>query len=97
MLSVDGGQESLVVLRVGGSASSKWALGSGGDLVTQSCPTLCESVARQAPLSMWILQGRIPEWVALPSSRGSSQPRDGTQISYVFCRFFATSAIWEAL
>ena len=32
--------------------------------------------ARQVPLSMGILQGRILEWVAMPSSRGSSQPRD---------------------
>jgi len=32
--------------------------------------------ARQAPLSIGILQARILEWVALPSSRGSSQPRD---------------------
>ena len=31
--------------------------------------------ARQAPLSMGILQARILEWVAMPSSRGSSQPR----------------------
>ena len=26
---------------------------------------------------------RILEWVALPSSRGSSQPRDQTHVSYV--------------
>ena len=32
------------------------------------------SVARQAPLSMGIHQARILEWVAVPSSRGSSQP-----------------------
>ena len=32
--------------------------------------------ARPAPLSMGILQARILEWVAMPSSRGSSQPRD---------------------
>ena len=30
-----------------------------------------------------ILQGRIPEWVALPSTRGPSQPRDQTCVSYV--------------
>ena len=30
------------------------------------------TAARQAPLSMWILQARILEWVAMPSSRGSS-------------------------
>ena len=38
-------------------------------------------VACQAPLSMGILQARILEWVAMPP-RGSSQPRDQTQ---VFC------------
>ena len=38
-------------------------------------------VARQAPLSMRILQARVLEWAAMPSSRGSSQPRDQTQVS----------------
>ena len=32
-----------------------------------------------------ILQARILEWVAMPSSRESSQPRDPTHISYVSC------------
>ena len=36
------------------------------------------TVALQIPLSMGILQARILEWVAVPSSRGSSQPRDRT-------------------
>ena len=46
-----------------------------------------------------ILQVRILEWVAVPASRGSSQPRDWTPISYVSCiagQFFTTSAPWEA-
>ena len=34
------------------------------------------AIACQGPLSMGILQARIPEWVAVPSSRGSSQPSD---------------------
>ena len=34
-----------------------------------------------------ILQANILEWVALPSSRGSSQPRDGTSVSYVSCNW----------
>ena len=34
------------------------------------------TVTCQAPLSMGILQVRILEWVAMPSSRGSSQARD---------------------
>ena len=33
-------------------------------------------VVCQAPLSLGILQARILEWVAIPFSRGSSQPRD---------------------
>ena len=32
-----------------------------------------------------ILQARILEWVAMPSSRGSSQPREETLVSYVSC------------
>ena len=32
-----------------------------------------------------ILQARTLEWVAIPSSRGSSQPRDRTQVSCVSC------------
>ena len=39
------------------------------------------TVVCQAPLSVGILQARILEWVAMPSSRGSSQPRDRTQVS----------------
>ena len=34
------------------------------------------TVALEAPLSMGILQARVLKWVAMPSSRGSSQPRD---------------------
>ena len=34
-----------------------------------------------------ILQARILEWVAMPSSRGSSQPRDGTWVSCIAGRF----------
>ena len=34
------------------------------------------TVVHQAALSMGILHARILEWVAVPSSRGSSNPRD---------------------
>jgi len=37
---------------------------------------------------MGILQARILEWVAIPSSRGSSQPRDQTQVSCIAGIFF---------
>ena len=46
------------------------------------------TIARQTPLSMEILQARILEWIAMPSSRGSSQPRDGTQVSHIAGGFF---------
>ena len=49
------------------------------------------TVACQGPLSMGILQARILEWVAMPSSRGSSQPRDGTQISCIAGGFLILS------
>ena len=39
------------------------------------------TVAHQAPLSMGILQARILEWVAMPSCRASSQPRNQTGVS----------------
>ena len=39
------------------------------------------TVACQAPLSVGILQARILEWIAMPSSKGSSQPREQTQVS----------------
>ena len=41
------------------------------------------NVSRQAPVSMGILQARILELVAMPSSRGSSQSRDWTCVTYV--------------
>ena len=46
------------------------------------------TLAHQVPLSMGILQARILEWVAMPSSRGSSQPRDRTQVSCITGGFF---------
>ena len=46
------------------------------------------TVARQAPLSMGILQASILEWVAMPSSRGFSQPRDQTQLSCIAGKLF---------
>ena len=52
-------------------------------LVPQWCLTLCDPVDCSPPGSsvLGILQARILEWVAIPFSRGSSQPRDRTQVS----------------
>ena len=53
----------------------------------QSCLTLCDPMDCSPPGSSvhGILQARILEWVAMPFSRGSSRPRDGTCISGVSC------------
>ena len=44
----------------------------------QSCPTLCDPMGCSPPGSSVheILQARTLEWIAMPSSRGSSRPRD---------------------
>ena len=54
------------------------------------------TVARKAPLSMGILKARILEWVAMPSFRGSSQPRDWTQVSHIAGGLFTIWATREA-
>ena len=54
--------------------------------VAQSCPTLCDSM--DYTVVHGILQARILERVAFPFSRGSSQPRDQTQVSHIAGRFF---------
>ena len=73
-------------------------------LVIQSCPTLwdptdCSPMDCSPPGSsvQGILQARILEWVAMPSSRASSQLRDWTQVSCIASRFFAIWATKEVL
>ena len=41
------------------------------------------TVTHHVPLSMVFLKARILEWVAISSSRGSSQPKDQTRISCI--------------
>ena len=67
-------------------------------LFTQLCPTLYDLMDCILPSSLvhGILQARIQEWVAMPSSRGSSQPRDGTQVSCIAGRFFTVCTTREA-
>ena len=97
---------------VAGSAGSTWEQAlDGPDFETwsascaqllQSCPTLCDPMDYRLPGSSvhGILQARVLEWwVAMPSSKGSSWPRDRTCISctsYIAGGFFIHSAPWEA-
>ena len=55
--------------------------------VAQSCPTLCDPMDC---IVHGMLQARMLEWVAFPFSRGSSQPRDQTQVSRIAGRFFTS-------
>ena len=61
----------------------------------QSCLTLCDPMDCSLSGSSvhGILQARILEWVAMPSSRGSSRPSMSPELAG---RFFTTSATWEA-
>ena len=61
--------------------------------VAQSCWTLCNSTDYTVH---GILKARILEWVAFPFSRGSSQPRDQTQVSHFAGRFFTHWTTREA-
>ena len=69
-----------------------------GVLVAQSCLTLCDSIdcSSLGASVPGILQGRIPQWFAIPFSRGSSGPRDQTQVSHIMGRAFTMRAIREA-
>ena len=74
-------------------------LSLGEDSVVFDCLQPQWTEAHQAPLSMGFFQARILERVAIPFSRGSSQPRDG-MVSSVTCtgrQVLDCWATWEAL
>ena len=83
-----------------------WGSGHPGNRLMTTCPpiplpkllaqsrlTLCDPMDCCPPGSSvyGILQARILEWVAIPFSRGSSQPRDRTWVSCIVDRFFPIS------
>jgi len=65
--------------------------------VSQSCPTLCDSMDCSLSHSSihGIFQARVLEWVSISFSRGSSWPRDQTQISCIVGRCFTVWATRE--
>ena len=67
-------------------------------LVAQLWLTLWDAMKGSPPgLSVCeISQARIVEWVAIPFPRGSSWPRDQTQVSCIAGRLFTISATREA-
>ena len=66
--------------------------------VAQSCPTLCNPVdcSLQGSSVHGIFQARVLEWVAISVSRGSSRPRDRTQVFRIEGRCFTIWAAREA-
>ena len=81
-----------------GNRISKISLQWNEVRVAQLCLTLSNSIDCSPPGSSGhgILQARILEWVAIPFSRGSSQPRDQTCISCIAGRFFTVWATRDA-
>ena len=61
--------------------------------VAQSCLMLYDPMGYTVH---GIFQARIVEWVAVPFSRGSPQPRDWTQVSHIAGRFFTSWAARKA-
>ena len=59
----------------------------------QTCPTICNPIDcnRSDSSVHGVLQARILEWVAMLSSRGSSQPRDWTQLSFCLLHWQVSS------
>ena len=67
-------------------------------LAHQACLTLCDPVDCSPPGSSvhGILQARILEWVAMPSSGRSSWPSNWTMVSFIAGGFFTSWATREA-
>ena len=61
--------------------------------VTRSCSTLCDPTDYMVH---GVLKATTLEWVTVPFSRGSPQPRDGTQVSSIAGGFFTSWATREA-
>ena len=92
--------KSMVYLRVNSWCCTFYGLGqmykdTRAMLCFAWCPTLCDPTDCCLPGSsvLGILQAKILEWVAVPTSMGSSQPSDWTHVSCVSCiagGFFTT-------
>ena len=74
--------------------NQNWKLYVSEAKVAQLCQTLCDPMDYSPPGSSvhGILQARVLEWVAMPSSKESFQPRDRTKVSHIAGRFFT---IWD--
>ena len=79
-------------------ALGKWELGESGPVWewSESRSVMSDSLQPHGLYTVHgILQAKIPEWEVFPFSRGSSQPRDQTQVSRIAGRFFTRGASRE--
>ena len=81
---------SAITLKPSWSEKSKDKIGMHPVEVAQSCLTLCGPMDYSLPdfSICGVFQARVPEWVAISFSRGSSWPRDRTQVSRIVGRCF---------
>ena len=82
---------------VHGVAKSRTWLSDWTDWITKSSPNFCDPMDCSMPGSSihGISRARMLEWVAIFSSRRSSQPRDWTRISCIGRKVLYSWAIWE--
>ena len=75
-----------------------WTVKKAESEVAQSCPTLCNPMDCSLSGSSvhGIFQARVLEWIAISFSRGSSRPRNRTQVSHIAGRCFIIWATREA-
>ena len=76
--------------------TKQWCITGKFRTETESHSVVTDSCDPMDYIVYGILQARIPEWVAFPFSRASSQPRDRSQVSCTAGRFFTSSATRKA-
>jgi len=76
--------------------SRSFLVASLGFSMYESLSVMSDSLWPHRLYSPWNSPGRILEWVAVPFSRGFSQPRDQTQVSHIVGKFFTSWATREA-
>ena len=90
-------RDGMRVSRIAGRRFTVWATRQAQRLKEMSFSVMLDSLWPRVLYSPGALQAWILEWGASPFSRGSSQPRDRTQVSCNEGRFFSSWATREAL
>ena len=84
------------VFYIAGGFFTVWVIMEALLLPSENCSVVLDYLRPLDYIVHGIVQARILGWVAVPFSRGSSQPRDWTQVSHIAGRFFTSWATREA-